>query len=52
MFVAIELKVPGDDATKRQKFELDAILDAGGRTAVCHSKEEVQQFLDEIMKGR
>lgn len=56
LFIAIELKVPGlgkkSEATPIQQAELNAILNAGGRTAVCHSKNEVEQFIDEIMKGR
>lgn len=45
----IELKVPGNEPTKIQEYMLQKIRRAGGRTAVCHSVQEVKQFLAEIV---
>lgn len=52
MCLWIELKVPGKNADPIQKYTMAKIREAGGRTAVCHSVEEVKQFMDEIKKMR
>lgn len=49
-FVSIELKVPGSDATKGQAYELQRIRNAGGRSTVCHSAQEVREFLKSVTK--
>lgn len=51
IFVVIELKVPGNEPTSIQALTLTEIRKAGGRTAVCHSAQEVMQFLDEVMRS-
>jgi hypothetical protein len=51
MCIDIELKRPGKNPTPIQEYELKKQRTAGGRTAVCHSLEEVKEFLNEIQKG-
>jgi hypothetical protein len=51
LFIAIELKTPGNGPTPIQMITLQEIRKAGGRTAVCHSVSEVMQFLEEVTRG-
>jgi hypothetical protein len=44
-FVAIELKVDWDVPTPSQLAFLEEVRDAGGRTAVCYSLEEVKAVM-------
>ena len=48
-FVGIELKVPGKDATPIQHYVMKEIRAAGGKTAVCHSLDEVKEFMNEAV---
>jgi hypothetical protein len=48
-FVGIELKQPGLAAKPIQEYQMSKIRKAGGRTAVCHSVEEVKQFMCEVV---
>lgn len=52
MFIALELKVPGEDATPRQKYIMGKIDQAGGSATVVHSVEEVEQVLQRIARKR
>ena len=45
---AIELKRPGLDATPLQRYILNAINSAGGTASVCHSVQEVKDFLTKL----
>lgn len=45
-FYGIEVKRPGEDATKLQKYVLNEIEQAGGIAAVVHSVEEVKDVLN------
>lgn len=45
---AIELKRPGLDATKLQRYVLNSINTAGGSAAVCHSVQEVRNYLTKL----
>ena len=44
-FYAIELKAGNNQLTKIQRYTLEKIQVAGGRTSVCRSVEEVKKFL-------
>lgn len=48
IFVALEAKRPGKDATRRQRYELKLISRSGGKTAVVHTLQEVIDVLDEV----
>ena len=48
---AIELKRPGEDATKLQQYVIDKIKKAGGTAGVAHSIDEVKKMLDKINLG-
>ena len=41
-FVAIEVKRPGKDATPLQRYNIGAILEAGGTAFVAHGVDEVK----------
>lgn len=45
-FMAIELKVKPNKTTRLQDYVLNQINKAKGKTAVCYSLEEVQEFLE------
>jgi Holliday junction resolvase len=45
IFIGIEVKQPGRNATKVQEHVLEKIRRAGGVAFVAHSVEEVQQIL-------
>ncbi len=44
--MAIELKVKPNKTTRLQDYVLNQINKAKGKTAVCYSLEEVQEFLE------
>ncbi|ADV45492.1 VRR-NUC domain-containing protein [Nitratifractor salsuginis] len=44
-FVAIEVKVPGKEATKLQDLHLQRIKEAGGVAFVAHGADEVREAL-------
>lgn len=47
-FFGIEVKQPGKDATERQRFTLEQVLEAGGRSLVAVSVEDVSNILDTV----
>jgi hypothetical protein len=47
-FGALELKVPGEQPTPKQQYELDGVSNAHGVAFTAHSMQEVEQFLDEL----
>lgn len=46
----IELKVGKRVPTKLQTLTLKALTQAGASIAVCYSLEEVEEFIDDVMK--
>ena len=44
-FYAIELKVGRNQPTKIQRYVIEKIKASGGRAEVCHSVDEVREFL-------
>ena len=50
-FGAMELKMPGKQASSIQSFFLTQIANAGGVTAVIDNFEDGVTFLDRLMKG-
>lgn len=48
VFVAIEVKIPGKDATLKQQDTLDDIQRHGGFTTVAHNVQEAIELLDEL----
>ncbi len=47
-FIALEIKVPGNTATKLQAYEINQIREAGGVAEVVHSAKEAAEILDRI----
>ncbi len=50
-FIALEVKVPGNTATKLQEYEINQIRAAGGIAAVVHSKDEVEAIIQDFEDG-
>ena len=45
-FLAIECKMPGRDATKKQMEFLEAVVDRGGVAMIAHSVDDVRDELE------
>lgn len=46
LFIAAELKVPGEKPTKLQQYELEKVRTAGGTAAVIESMEALEALLN------
>lgn len=51
LFLAIEVKRPGLDATLLQRWVLEHIQKAGGLATVAHSEDEAMAFIQKIRDG-
>ena len=51
IFTALEVKVPGKDATPEQAAFLKEVVDAGGIAGVVHSVEEAAALLGVEVRG-
>lgn len=51
-FLGVEVKQPGKEPTERQRFTLEQVLEAGGRSLVATSVEDVAEALSELDADR
>jgi hypothetical protein len=51
-FVGIEVKQPGEQPSKAQKYQLDRIRDAGGTAIVAETLDDVKQGLEHVWASK